>query len=385
MKLVVLLFLLISTLLSANIYDEYKLTKDTNVSQTKNYFFDGEFEEIIRFDDIIFENEIFSLAVSDSLKEVSKKINSYKDGKREFYVSIIGHTQATTDDKNENKIDSDTYANKIQNIFRDSFDTNSSEKLSKDYAQQVKKYLLDKNVSEETIYLECRKDLDRVYSDKIDVSNRVMVTLYVEKNLDIDDDGVVNSRDLCPDTKIGHRVDKDGCKFKTIILLAENKKDHNAIVVATEQDSRVIDKARDYTMIKSKNDFPRLYKSMSDEDMKSIFPDVLESNDVKVFTMYFHSRDFVNVDTKLNEIIEFVKNNKDSYIQIIGHTDSKGAQAYNEELAKKRAEVVALKIKKSGVKYLHIQVESYGESNLAVKTPDGVSEALNRRVEILIR
>ena len=113
--------------------------------------------------------------------------------------------------------------------------------------------------------------------------------------------------------------------------------------------------------------------------------DVLEPNDVEIFTLYFDSRDFVNVDKKLNEIVEFIKNNEDSYIQIIGHTDSKGAQTYNEELAKKRAEIVALKIKESGAKYLHIQVESYGENNLALKTPDGVDEALNRRVEVLIR
>lgn len=389
MKLFVLLFLLISTLFSADIYDEYKLLKDANASQVKNYFFDGEFEEIIRFDDIIFENEIFSIAVSDSLKEVSRKINSYQNGKREFYLSIIGHTEATTDNENENRIDSDTYANKIQNIFRDSFDTNSSEKLSKDYAQQVKKYLLDNNVSEQTIHLEYRKGLDRAYSDKTDegrgLSNRVMVTLYVEKNLDIDDDGVVNSRDLCPETEKGHKVDRDGCKFNTIVLLVDNNKDHNAIVVSTEQNRRVIDEARDYTLIKSKNDFARLYKSMPDEDMKNIFKDVLEPNDVEIFTLYFDSRDFVNVDKKLNEIVEFIKNNEDSYIQIIGHTDSKGAQTYNEELAKKRAEIVALKIKESGAKYLHIQVESYGEHNLALKTPDGVDEALNRRVEVLIR
>lgn len=387
MKLVILLLSLMYTLVSADIYEEYKLTQDSN--KTQNYFFSGEFEEIIRFDDIIFENGMLSTSVSDSLENLREKINSYKKNKLKFYISIIGHTAATTDDMNEHVIDSDTYANKIQNIFRDSFDSNVSAGLSKSYAAKVKEYLVENNVSEKIIHLEYRSGLDNAFSDDTkasrELSNRVMVTLYAEKNLDIDDDGVVNSRDLCPGTQKGYKVDRDGCKFKTIVLLAENNKAHNAIVVSTEQNTRVIEQARDYTLIRSKNDFPRLYKSISDEDMQNIFADVLESNDVKAFTIYFNSKDFLNVNIKLNEIIEFIKNNKESYIQIIGHTDSIGSRAYNEGLAKKRADVVAQKIKESGVEYLYMQVESYGENNLAVKTPDGVSEALNRRVEILIR
>jgi len=387
MKLIVLLLSLMYTVVSADIYDEYKLSQDSN--QTQNYFFSGEFEEIIRFDEIVFENGIIGTKDLNSLKNLSEKINVYKKSEQKFYLSIIGHTSVTTDDINENAIDSGTYANKIQNIFRDSFDTNESARASRSYANEVKEYLIEHNVSEKIIHLEYRSGLDNAYSDATkegrDLSNRVMVTLYAEKNLDIDADGVVNSRDLCPDTQKGYKVDKDGCKFKTIVLLVENKKDYNAISVTTEQNTRVIKQARDYTLIKSKNDFPKLYKSMSDEEMQKIFADVLESNDVQTFNIYFNSRDFLNVDTKLNEIIQFLKKSKESYIQVIGHTDSKGTRAYNEDLAQKRAEIVAQKIKESGVKYLHIQVESYGENNLAVKTPDGIREALNRRVEVLIR
>lgn len=384
-----LLFLLLQTLLSAEIYSEYKLLQERNASEIKNYFFDGEFEEIIRFDDIVFKNGVFTSGATESLRVVSEKINLYKSQKKEFYVSIMGHTQATRDDENEKRIDSSTYANQIQNIFRDSFDRNESQRLSREYAQEVKEYLLDKNISEKTIYVEFRDGLDRAYSDESsgggNLSNRVMVTLYVEKNLDIDSDGVLNSRDLCPNTKKGHKVDRDGCKFKTIVLLADNNKEKNSIVVSTLQNTRVIEKVKDYTLIKSKNDFPRLHKSMSDEEIETVFKDVLESNDVKKFVMYFNSKDFINVDAKITEIIEFLKKSKDSYIQVIGHTDSRGTREYNEELAKKRADVVAQKIKESGVEYLHIEVNSYGESNLALKTPDGVREALNRRVEVLIR
>ncbi|MEN8303546.1 MAG: hypothetical protein ABFQ64_05715 [Campylobacterota bacterium] len=43
-----------------------------------------------------------------------------------------------------------------------------------------------------------------------------MITLYGEENLDLDEeDGVLNIKDLCKDTKKGDKVDKDGCKIKT--------------------------------------------------------------------------------------------------------------------------------------------------------------------------
>lgn len=383
MRLIVAFFLLLSTFLSAGIYDEYELTQDLNKSN--NYFFSSDFDEIIRFDAVVFEGENISATGSQTLKKITHKINSYKDGKRNFFVSIIGHTQATTDDKNENKIDSDTYANRIQNIFRDSFENNESVQLSKNYAKEVEKYLIDNGVEKNIIETEYRKDLDAAFSDNSDMANRVMVSLYVEENLDLDDDGVVNSRDFCPNTKIGIVVDIKGCKFKSIILLVDNKKSANAIEVTTKGGSRVIDTPKDYTLLKSKHDTPKLYKSMSDEKMKAIFSDVIKSSDVTKFTLYFNSRDFINEDENLFKIIDFIANKEDAYIQIIGHTDSKGASLYNEDLAQKRAEIVAKRIKESGVKYLYVLVESYGEYNLAVKTADGVSEALNRRVEVLIR
>jgi len=387
MRLAVAFFLLISTLLSADIYDEYHLNEDINKS--KNYFFSHTFDKIIRFDAIVFEDKSVTAAGSESLKNITQKINSYKNGKRNFFISIIGHTHVTTDDDNENGIDSSTYANKIQNTFRDSFDTNKSKKSSKNYAKQIKKYFIDNRVDENIIALEYRSGLDPMFSQESDrgklLNNRVMVSLYVEEDLDLDDDGVLNFKDYCPNTKKGIVVDSKGCKFKTIVLLADNKKSKNSITVSTKQKSITIDKVKDYTFIKSENDKLSVRKSMSDAKIKAIFTDVLQSSDVRKFTLYFNSSDFVNEDAKLVQIINFLATKENAYIQIIGHTDSKGSATYNEELAKKRAEMMAKKIKESGAKYLHMRVESYGEYNLAIKTANGVSESKNRRVEILIR
>ena len=387
MHLIVTFILLFSTLLSANIYDEYKLSQDINKS--KNYFFSDNFDEIIRFDAIVFEDDTLSSDGRETLKKITQKIDAYKNGKANFFITVMGHTSATTDDENENKIDSSTYANKIQNIFRDDFDTNQSAKQGQSHAEKIKQHLIDNKIDEKIIELEYRKDLDPAFSNETQegkkLSNRVMVSLYIEENLDLDSDGVVNSRDFCPKTKEGMVVDLKGCKFKSIILLAENGNKYNAIEVTTKKGSRVIGTPWDYTLLKSKHDTPRLYKSMPDEKMKAIFSDVLVGSDVTKFFLYFNSSDFVNEDENLFKIIDFLSTKEDAFIQIIGHTDTKGSANFNAELAQKRAQTIAQKIKESGVKYLHMLVESYGEYNLAVKTANGISEEKNRRVEVLIR
>ena len=72
-------------------------------------------------------------------------------------------------------------------------------------------------------------------------------------------------------------------------------------------------------------------------------------------------------------------------ISIIGHTDTVGAADQNRELALTRARAVAGLLTAGGLQALAISVESHGESNLLVKTPDETPEPRNRRVEITVR
>ena len=72
-------------------------------------------------------------------------------------------------------------------------------------------------------------------------------------------------------------------------------------------------------------------------------------------------------------------------ISIIGHTDTVGAADKNRELALTRARAIADRLTAGGLKALAISVESHGEGNLLVKTPDETPEPRNRRVEITVR
>lgn len=87
----------------------------------------------------------------------------------------------------------------------------------------------------------------------------------------------------------------------------------------------------------------------------------------------------------LPKIIENAAQRPAVDVSIIGHTDTLGRAEQNEALALKRAQAVAELIKKKGLKVHALSVESHGERNLLVKTPDETSEPRNRRVEVSLR
>ena len=71
-------------------------------------------------------------------------------------------------------------------------------------------------------------------------------------------------------------------------------------------------------------------------------------------------------------------------INLTGYTDKSGAPSYNERLSLERAMAVKKKLLELGMKASEITTVGKGESDPLVPTPDGVREAQNRRVEIII-
>ncbi|MET4699193.1 OOP family OmpA-OmpF porin [Constrictibacter sp. MBR-5] len=72
-------------------------------------------------------------------------------------------------------------------------------------------------------------------------------------------------------------------------------------------------------------------------------------------------------------------------IDVTGHTDRAGSAAYNTKLSRRRAETVRNELIRNGVKADDIAIYAKGENELLVPTSDGVREAQNRRVEIVIQ
>ena len=72
-------------------------------------------------------------------------------------------------------------------------------------------------------------------------------------------------------------------------------------------------------------------------------------------------------------------------VSIIGHTDTAGDADANEKLGLERARFVAGLLAGGKVDADRVVIESHGEKNLLIATPDNTDEPRNRRVEVPIR
>lgn len=72
-------------------------------------------------------------------------------------------------------------------------------------------------------------------------------------------------------------------------------------------------------------------------------------------------------------------------VVVHGHTDTSGSVAYNEKLAAARADVVGAALIAEGIDPDLLELAGFGESRLAIATPDGVRERGNRRAEVELR
>jgi outer membrane protein OmpA-like peptidoglycan-associated protein len=73
---------------------------------------------------------------------------------------------------------------------------------------------------------------------------------------------------------------------------------------------------------------------------------------------------------------------KVTHLEVTGHTDTVGSDAYNMRLSRRRAESVAAELEKDGIPASEIAIFAKGKRDLLVPTADGVREPQNRRVQI---
>lgn len=136
---------------------------------------------------------------------------------------------------------------------------------------------------------------------------------------DGDGDGIVDGVDQCPDTPKGERVDATGCPFKQEILL-------QGVKFATNS--------------------------------ADLLPESIPVLDRAVATL---------------------KRYPELNIEVAGHTDDRGADAYNLQLSARRAESVLTYLKDHGVTNL-LTSRGYGESEPLASNATADGRAQNRRV-----
>lgn len=86
----------------------------------------------------------------------------------------------------------------------------------------------------------------------------------------------------------------------------------------------------------------------------------------------------------LNEVASTLAQYPKTYIDVYGHTDSDGADAYNQGLSERRAQSVAGYLSSRGVQSARIATRGFGETQPVSSNTTAEGKAANRRVEIKI-
>lgn len=178
-----------------------------------------------------------------------------------------------------------------------------------------------------------------------------------------------------------------GCGSKSYVVLLENPDGSTgAVVVKGAKGEQVIDQARQGAAV----DGSTKPAPVPEADIQRDFSSAMAARPLlpERFLLYFESGGTqltAESNALLPKIVENAAKRPAVDVSIIGHTDTQGKAGQNEALALKRAQAIAELIKKKGLKVHALSVESHGERNPLIKTPDDTPEPRNRRVEVSLR
>ena len=86
----------------------------------------------------------------------------------------------------------------------------------------------------------------------------------------------------------------------------------------------------------------------------------------------------------LDQVADVLSQYNQTYIDVYGHTDSNGSDAYNQTLSERRASAVAGYLTTHGVQSARIGTRGFGETQPIASNDTDAGRAANRRVEIKI-
>ena len=92
-----------------------------------------------------------------------------------------------------------------------------------------------------------------------------------------------------------------------------------------------------------------------------------------------------NAKATLNKVADWIKNNPDTDVAIIGHTDNVGSEAYNQGLSERRARTVANYLINRGVNRGQVTTQGFGYSRPVADNDTAEGRAQNRRTDLVFK
>jgi len=183
-----------------------------------------------------------------------------------------------------------------------------------------------------------------------------------------------------------------GCagKKNLIVLTPDAGGSVGAIKFNNEKGSVVLDEQGKAIVVKDRQTPPSVPMPISETETQSIFREALSARPLapQLFLLYFvfgSNNLTAESNIQIDMILQTIKDRDSQDILVIGHTDSAGNPDYNLALSMQRASAVRDLFVSRGIKGEFIQISSHGEGNPLIPTGDNVSEARNRRVEVMVR
>ena len=91
-----------------------------------------------------------------------------------------------------------------------------------------------------------------------------------------------------------------------------------------------------------------------------------------------------NATTNLDKLVNILNKYPETNIEVIGHTDAKGSDAYNRTLSERRANAVTGYLRSHGISSTRLSATGMGETDPVASNDTDEGRALNRRVEFVI-
>lgn len=195
----------------------------------------------------------------------------------------------------------------------------------------------------------------------------------VPAKADSDGDGVVDSKDKCPNTPAGRKVNADGCELD---------RDGDGIVDGDDKCPDVHAKTADgcplaaaaLAEVKPATDYA------ASQTAPAAIPRrlVLEGVNFDYDKSTLRPEDIAIIDQNAAGLKEW----GDVDVEVTGHTDSRGSDKYNMGLSLRRAEAVRDYLITKGISADRLTAKGYGESEPLESNDTDEGRFKNRRVEL---
>ena len=203
---------------------------------------------------------------------------------------------------------------------------------------------------------------------------------------DTDKDGVADARDKCPDTPAGEKVDETGCSDNDKDGVANSADQCPDTPAGEPVDARGCSRDSDADGVPDgKDECPNTPNGAPvDERGCRILFQGGEKRVVLQGVNFEFNKANLTEDSRaiLLEVAKSLAANPGVRVEVGGHTDSKGTNAYNLSLSQRRAKTVESFLEQNGVSPAQISSRGYGEAKPVASNKTEEGRAENRRVEL---